>query len=95
MILDTKYSEIREIINKKLDEFFTIIEEINYDIDLEINKEENIYNRDIEMEGNTNNLITSENNIDVINKENKIYISTSQILTKILLGKYYFYLEVK
>lgn len=68
MILNTKYLNIREIINKKLEEFILALDEIKI-----------FKNKNLQL----NKLISSED----ISNDDKIYISTSQILTKILLGK--------
>ncbi len=79
MILNTKYANIREIINKKLEEFIIALDEIKI-YDKEKKQKFNIMERDLFI----NKFITPE---EIINEEKKIYISTSQILTKILLGK--------
>jgi hypothetical protein len=78
MILNTKYANIREIVNKKLEEFIIALDEIKI-YDKEKNKKFHIIERDLCL----NKFVSPEDKIG----ENKIYISTSQILTKILLGK--------
>ena len=93
MILNTKFQDIREIIYKKIEEFFNSLDHLENH--LEIKLKSLSIDEDFEMQDsnkinengeNTINRIVSQEN----NENNKIYLSTSQIMTKILLGKIYF-----
>lgn len=85
MIINTKYHEIRKSINQKLEEFFQLIDDLDAH-----NKENSTYELAIN-DKNTIIDLSDENKIELTYKPNKneekIFISTSQILTKILLGK--------
>ena len=101
MILNTKYHDIREIVSKKLEEFFNSLDHLE-SVDENRNNNENHKenNEDVNMldisklneNGDASNK-TLNTKISNDLKENKIiytskiYLSTSQIMTKILLGK--------
>lgn len=96
MILNTKYHDIREIVNKKLEEFFSSLDHLENYLDLDeiqnisINNNDDVQMQDVSKieengKGNKNNQDQNENV-----ENTKIYLSTSQIMTKILLGKIFY-----
>lgn len=104
MILNTKYHDVRELINKKLEEFFNSLDHLEPVIDQTKSNENNKDNtEDVQMLDeskinengdatskhiNTNNAFNNANKEDKNDSNSKIYLSTSQIMTKILLGKF-------
>jgi len=115
MILNTKYHDIREVVGKKLEEFFTSLDHLEYNLTeaaANIDNHSKANNEDVHMQQredfakqnenaeasgkihinhidhihNNNSDFAAENNINS-GSSSKIFLSTSQIMTKILLGK--------
>ena len=93
LILNTKYHDIREIVNKKLEEFFLSLDHL-IENPIENTEIPNANNDDVQMQdaskvpqnGELRNSLPLQDQEEIINNS-KIYLSTSQIMTKILLGK--------
>jgi hypothetical protein len=93
MILNTKYHDIREIINRKLEEFFFSLDHLENYFDMTDIHDIDLNNNDIERHDankiGQNGDSINKNVLDQKEKNDnsKIYLSTSQIMSKILLGK--------
>jgi len=95
MILNTKYHDIREIVNKKLEEFFSSLDQLEsffnineiQNINLN-NNDEDLQMKDTDINEENDDLKKNNKNKNDNIENSKIYLSTSQIMTKILLGNY-------